>query len=268
MSVPLAIHLRRAYRIVTGAWRVLPNFVIIGAQRAGTTSLYNYLIQHPSVVAAFSKEVHYFDQLYHRGERWYRSFFPCRRRQPFVTGESSPYYLFHPHAPRRLAELLPNARLIVLLRNPVDRALSHYHHEVRLGVESLPFEAALEREAVLLPDEQRALEADPMHNDFIYLHYSYLTRGIYVNQLRRWMKYIPRERILILQSEQLYQTPVAVVAQVLDFLELPAYRGEDYPQYNQAYYTAMAPAMRQQLESYFAPHNQRLYTDLGVDFGW
>src|SRR5947209_1159841 len=162
-------NVHRARRILTSArdqWnlrsadrRALPDFLIIGAQKAGTTSLYRYLAAHPDIVASTRKEVHFFDINFWRGEWWYRSLFPLRRRlqrrpplrnRPAITGEASPYYLFHPFAPERAAQLLPDAKLIVLLRDPVERAWSHYRHEVANGRETMTFPDALAAEPARL----------------------------------------------------------------------------------------------------------------------
>jgi len=112
----------------------------VGAQKAGTSSLYSYMVQHPQVLPAARKEIHYFDRHYDKGLRWYRRHFPLRARlsSERLSGEASPYYLFHPHAPRRIAETLPDARILMLLRNPANRAISHYFHEARVGREKLP----------------------------------------------------------------------------------------------------------------------------------
>src|SRR5579885_2674785 len=139
----------RFYRTITSSIRLLPDFIIIGTQRGGTTSLYAYLGQHPQIAPAVIKEVHFFDNNYERGVGWYRTQFPFLieksiakniGQQNFITGEASPYYLFHPHVPERAAKVVPGAKLIVLLRNPIDRAYSHYYHEVELGHEKLSFE--------------------------------------------------------------------------------------------------------------------------------
>jgi hypothetical protein len=140
----------RGIRLGSGRLRVLPDFIIIGGQRCGTTALFNLLGQHPCVETSHPKEVHYFDLQYARPLNWYRQHFPTMmsmraralRGRRVVSGEPSPYYLFHPRVPERLHDL-PGTRLIALLRNPVDRAYSHYQHEVRLGVETLPFEDAI-----------------------------------------------------------------------------------------------------------------------------
>jgi hypothetical protein len=133
---------------VTARWRCLPDFIIVGAQKAGTTSLYHYLRRHRQIRMSWVKEVHYFDNNFHKGDFWYRSHFPIDTRSTngYLVGEASPYYLAHPHAPARISKLLPSARLIVLLRNPRDRAISHYFHQKRAGIETLPMMEAFVKE--------------------------------------------------------------------------------------------------------------------------
>jgi len=274
--------LRRTARLLTGRWRTLPDFIIIGAQRCGTTSLYNYLVERQAIVPAFMKEVHFYDNHFHQGLNWYRSFFPLEKERrgceaagrPFVTGEATPYYLIHPHAPRRVHDTLPGVRLIVLLRNPVDRALSQYHHQVRMGLETLSFEEAIEKEERVLAAERERVAADQVYQSPLLQSYSYLARGVYVDQLQAWLGFFPRQQVLILRSEDFYADVVATVAQVLRFLGLPAARdkahagGDEYRTYNQGEYGAMDAALRARLVAYFAPHNRRLYDYLGVDLGW
>jgi hypothetical protein len=255
----------------------MPDFIVIGGQRCGTTSLYNYLIRHPCIASTFTKEVHFFDLNFRRGAAWYRAHFPSLvyeylferlRQQALVTGEASPYYIFHPHAARRVSQVLPQAKLIALLRNPVDRAYSHYHHEVRLGTESLPFEEALEREQERLLGETKRVLEDEDYYSFNHHHYSYLSRGVYADQLTVWTSLFPEQQILVLRTEDFYDEPPAVFRQVLRFLELPSWEPETYKMYNSARYPEMKAAVRERLTDHFAPHNQRLYDLLGVSFGW
>ena len=184
-------------RILTNNLRVLPNFLIIGVSRSGTTSLYNYLTQHPSVAPALIKEVYFFDRSYKRGLAWYRSFFPTVlekyysttvKKKEFITGEATPCYIFHPHVPRRVFKTIPGIKLIVLLRNPVDRAYSFYHHNLRRGLESLSFEEAIESEVKRLRGELEKMMDDENYFSFNRQYYSYLSRGIYVDQLKNWIK--------------------------------------------------------------------------------
>lgn len=268
---------RRSYRLLTGPARVLPDFIVVGAQRCGTTSLYNYLVDHPNVAPAFMKETHFFDNHFRKGLAWYRAFFPLRaykaytervHRQRLAVGEASPYYLFHPHVPRRVHATLPGVRLIVLLRNPVDRAYSHYHHEVSTGFESASFEGALDREEVRLPGETDRLLRDETYCSFDHFHYSYLARGIYVDQLERWVELFDRDQMLVIRTEDFYADPEATVMRVQGFLELPLWKSGRYKQYNLGHYTDMEAGTRRRLVEYFRPHNEKLHELLGTDFGW
>jgi hypothetical protein len=243
----------------------LPDFLIIGTQRGGTTSLYNYLVKHPRIRGALRKEVHFFDLNYSKGLTWYLAHFPVRTHgSTFLTGESSPYYLFHPDVPKRVAETLPNARFIVLLRNPIDRAYSQYHHEVRLGYETMSFEKALARERALM--DKQSWWSPTSDRMFEHNHYSYLSRGIYIDQLKRWMQIIPRERFLILKSEELYSNPARVFIQVLDFLGIPRAGPTSFPIYNEGKYLDLDETTRSCLYSFFLPYNEQLSSFLGVDF--
>jgi len=257
----------------------LPDFVIIGGQKCGTTSLYNYLIEHPNVLPARNKETRFFQtRRYGRGELWYRASFPTKARkrraereggQKLITGESTPEYLFFPQVPGRVRKTVPHVRLIVLLRNPVDRAYSHYQHKVRNGRETLSFEEAIEREEERLAGEVEQVLADPRYYSHNLDHYSYLRRGIYVDQLRAWRRFFPKGHLLILRSEDLYEDAPAVVGRTLTFLGLPALDTERYARHNVGgYKEEMDPAVRGRLVEYFSPHNRKLYEYLDRDFSW
>jgi Sulfotransferase domain len=265
---------RHLWRMATAPVRVLPDFVIIGAQKCGTTFLYQLLVQHPHVKPAFAKEVHYFDLNFTKGVNWYRSHFPLQMRnsRKYITGESSPYYLFHPHAPRRASAVVPQAKLIVLLRNPVDRAYSHYQHQVKRvkgeGRETLTFEEAIKTEEGILPGELSKMLRDEHYESLSHRTRSYLARGIYVDQLLVWSSYFQRKQILILKSEDLFNDTTNILERMLDFLEIPHWAPETYSIPNKREYTGVSPPLRQRLYEYYEPHNQRLYEYLGVDLGW
>ncbi len=235
-----------------------PDFIIVGAQRCGTSSLYAYLAQHPLIAPAARKEVHYFDLNYAKGIEWYRSQFPPKTDPGVLTGEASPYYLFHPLAGKRCAEAVPEAKIIVLLRDPADRAYSHYHHEVRKGREELSFEEALDCEEERLAGERERLIADPAYRSRAYQSYSYQARGVYADQLEVWIEGFGRERMLIVESERLFEDPAAEYPRVLEFLGLPLAAPAEYRRWNAGSYEAMAPETRRRLESYFEPHMRRL----------
>jgi sulfotransferase family protein len=165
-------------------------------------------------------------------------------------------------------------KLIVLLRNPVDRAYSQYHFEVELGRETLPFEDALEHEETRITKEGKKILADERYVSFDHSRYSYMARGIYVDQLQTWMSFFPREQFLILKSEDFYTDPATALEQVSEFLNLPKLepyeRNKQYRQhnYNNTPYPKMDAALRKRLIEFFEPHNSRLYDFLGINFGW
>jgi hypothetical protein len=274
--------IEKLYRSMTSSLRLLPDFLIIGTQRGGTTALYHYLKTHPCIIPAPIPATHFFDKKYSKGLRWYQAHFPMLwektyaqrvHKSPLVTGEASSSYLFYPHAPKRVAEVLPHVRLIVLLRNPVDRAYSQYYHALELGHETLSFEEAIEGEEERTAQEREKILNDEYYESPTYTHRSYLTRGIYVDQLQAWMRCFPREQFLILKSEDFYSDPVATFKQVLTFLQLPeiepSLNKKEFKQYSHnTYSSTMEAALRRQLVEYFQPHNARLYELLGVDFGW
>lgn len=274
--------LEKLYRASTYPLRLLPDFLIIGTQRGGTTSLYNYLVEHPGIGAASIKEVHFFDTPHFKqGLAWYRGHFPStlqryyverNRKQRFITGEATPYYLFHPHTPQRVARLLPRIKLIVMLRNPVDRAYSHYYHEVAGGHEKLTsFEQAIDREEERLAGEEEKMQDNQYYASHNHRHFAYLSRGKYREQLQRWMQHFPVEQFLFLKSEVFYANPAAIYRQTLNFLGLPDSEPggrQHFQRYNDTKPPAMSSKTRERLLAYFEPYNAQLSTYPGIPSGW
>ena len=256
----------RAYGLATADLRPLPDFLILGAQKAGTTALYAYLRWHPHVTGPSFKEVSFFDRHYARGERWYRAHLPVRRRA--LVGEASPSYLFHPLAPERVARMLPEARLIALLRNPVDRAFSHYQHEVALGREQLSFEDALAREDERMQGELERMLRDPAYFSHAWWNFTYASRGRYADQLERWFDAFPREQLLVLLSDDLAADTAGTYAGVLEFLGVDARSLGSYPRIFEREYEGMSPDTRARLVEEFAEPNRRLARLLGRDLPW
>ena len=185
----------------------LPNFIIIGAAKSGTTTLFRHLRSHPDVFLAPGKEIHYFDDQFHKGLGWYKGHF-CEVADERAIGEATPGYMYFEEAPMRMAEVVPDAKLIAILRNPVDRAYSHYWHERVRGREKLEFADAIAAEPERLADgEQRSLH-----------YYSYGDRGRYVYQLQRVCQFYPRESLLVLLLEELHDTPLESVHSAYRFL--------------------------------------------------
>jgi hypothetical protein len=268
------IRLDERFRALTGRARVLPSFFIIGAPRCGTTTLFDTLSRHPSVIPPASKEVAYFNVLLSRGLPWYRSNFPTvwqraaarRRTGAFATGDATPTYLFHPHVARRIREAVPDARLIALLRDPVQRAYSHYHWAVGMGYELLSFEEAVEREEERTRGELERMLSDESYLSFPRNYLSYLAMGVYVDQLAAWREVFPEDRFLVLSTGELQREPARVLRRTLEFLGLPAAPGLDVRDRNSGSYEPMGEAVQERLRNHFRSHDERLREHLGSDF--
>lgn len=198
--------------------RPLPAFLIIGTMRGGTSSLFKYLESHPDTAASLRKEVNYFTRFWRNGPDWYRAHFPLTRRR--LAFEASPNYLFHPFAAIRAAQTVPEARLIVLLREPAARARSHYDHMARLGFERRSFTRALETESRLVRDTLARFDEDEHVWQPMFLRYSYMSRGYYADQLERWLSFFPVEKFLVLWSEDFFAKPADALDTVSEFLSI------------------------------------------------
>ena len=262
----------------TAGLRMRPDFLIVGAQRCGTTSLFRDLAQHPAVAPpVFQKGIHYFDVHYGRGPRWYAAHFPLRapaaRRtarsggRP-LTGEASPYYMFHPLAPGRIAADLPAVRLIVLLRDPVERAHSAHRQESARGFETEPFERALELEPARLAGEVERIRRDPGYVSFSHQHHAYLARGRYAEQLATLFNLVGRDRVLVLDSAAFFTDPGQVWDRLLRFLGLPPWRPAVYGRHNARPSSPLPAALRRRLEEHFAAPDERLAALLGEAPTW
>lgn len=260
------------------SFRLLPDFFILGAQKSGTTSLHHYLIRHPYIRMPRIKEVHFFDENFSNGTKWYRqhfpTFFPKYRakfihKKEFLYGESTPYYLFHPLVPERILRTCPEAKFIILLKNPIDRAYSHYQHERKRGFEPLQsFESAIEAESDRLAGEKEKIIADGNYCSFQYMHYSYLSRGHYAKQIQRWFQVFPRNRFLIMEAEYFYRNTCYAFQEILDFLNLEVKEGIEFKKYNANKYTPISEHTRNKLNVYFKPYNRELNNLLSRKFSW
>jgi hypothetical protein len=259
---------RHWYRQLTAERRPFPACIIAGAQKAGTTSLFDYLSGHPQCAPSHTKEVHYFDDAFQRGANWYRMHFPLTDQQRLCF-ESSPYYMFDPRVPARVRELLPDVKLIFLLRNPISRAYSHYQHSVRRGHEPLSFDAALEAEPQRLAGEEQRMLADPYLRSNPHRWYSYATRGHYADQLTRWFALFPREQILLVQAENLFKQPAQAFAKVLAFLELDVWQPAAFGSSNRGrYQDPMSETAAARLRQEYAAANERLFELIGTRYAW
>jgi hypothetical protein len=271
----------RSYGRLTAPARILPSFLICGGQRCGTTSLYRALAQHPAVIkAVLHKGVHYFDVSYGRGMRWYRGHFPLRRTAervsrrlggvPVQTFESSPYYMYHPLAAARIAADLPGVKLLVLVRDPVERAYSQHAHEVARGFETeTDFARALALEPTRLLGETERLAADPGAYSFAHQHHAYRARGEHIRYLHRLSAAVDRGRIHVVDSEEFFARPGPVYDAVVDFLDLPRLGYPAFARHNaRPRATPLDPGLRRELAAHYASFDDDLAAWLGRELAW
>jgi hypothetical protein len=228
----------RTYAIATSPLRGNPDFLIIGAKRCGSTSLYHWLLGHPQVAPLFPptqhiKGIHWFDRQPQRSARWYRSYFPLRLGSArSLAGEASPYYLIHPYAASRAAAAVGDAKIIVLVREPAARAYSQWRDEVRLGHEHLSFADAVAAEDERLQPELERMRRDPSYYSWVHEHLSYRTWGRYAAHLERWLTEWARTRLLLVCTEELLRPGSSAPREITDFLGLEAHPNPELPWLN------------------------------------
>lgn len=272
---------RLSARIGTASLRELPDFVILGGQRCGTSSMYKYLGRHPQVAPSLRKETEYFTIDYDKGEAWYRGHFPLRARRTtaqlrgkrLVSFEATPDYLFDPRAPQRLADLLPDARLVVMLRDPVERAFSHYHHNVRLGLEDLSFRDAIAAEDDRISPDIATMLDNPLDRVVNYRRYSYVSRGHYGEQIARWLDLFDRDRFLFIIAEEFFDHPENALHTLEEFVGVETWSPPDFVNYSYTGNTAadnpeLPPDLRTELEDRFASTHTDIESLTGISVGW
>lgn len=255
--------------------RSLPDFLIVGAQKSGTTSLYHYLGQHSQLLPSYEKEIHYFDaglnqnvDNYRKGEAWYRAHFPLERdlNESHRTFEASPLYLFNPLVAKRISLLLPNIKIVAVLRNPTERAISQYFHSKRENNEPLTMMAAMQAEKERL---KPIIESEDYKNE-VFIHNSYKSRGLYYIQIQEYLKYFSMPNILILSSEELFSDPAETLRRVFRFVGVDPNSSINnlVPRNVTGNRTEVDREVYSYLDEYFQPHNQKLYELIQDDFGW
>ena len=254
-----------AFGMLTSGLRMDPDFIILGAQRAGTTTLFRVLNDHPDVVRpTVTKGTGYFESNYRRGWRWYRSHFPIRFLADRRTGghamtfESSGYYLFHPLAAQRIAADLPRVKVVAMLRDPVERAYSAHRHELRRGFESEEFERALELEPERLCGEEERLRRDPAYESFAFRHHAYLTRSRYAEQVRRYVDALGADRVFLVDADRFFAEPAEELSELFAWLGLRAWLPDEVDQWNAQEREPMDSELRTRLRAVFSESDREL----------
>ena len=270
----LAVEVGRA----SAPLRAEPDFLLVGAQRCGTTSLFRALLSHPHILRAnLHKGVNYFDVSYREGAAWYRGHFPLRAttRRTAAPGqqhaqvfEASGYYMFHPHAPARIAADLPRVNVVALVRDPVERAFSAYKHERARGFETESLARALEVEDRRIEPELARMLEDPTYQSDVYRHQAYRRRGQYAEQLAQFVALLGRERVHVMQSELFFSRPEQELVRLLDFLGLPLALPSTFDRHNPRPSAPLDAEVAVRLREHFEPHDEALERLLGETPVW
>lgn len=264
------------FKIIVSMRFLGPDFIIVGAQKCGTTSLYHYLAQHPQVVPSKTKEIHYFDLNYDKGDDWYHDFFPARRtrllqmmkNKKMITGEASPYYIFHPLAIKRIYDYNRKIKIIVLLRNPVERTWSHFRFAKQCEQEQLCFSEALRCEDGRIVGEEEKMLHNEEYQSLNYQHCSYRKRSEYYDQIKRLLEYFNHNNILILKSEDLFSDPQNIMDEVCGFLRIQKISGNYQVRNEGKVKEVIDPEIEHELRDHFRPYNEKLYQIIGRNFNW
>ena len=267
------LFIKRHFFGITNSLRVLPDFFVIGPGRTGTTSLYHYLDQHPSLSKSAYDELGYFNDNYHLGEYWYRSLFPSiftkymikLKTNYFMTYDVTPSYVRGPWNAKRIKKLFPSTKLIIVLRNPVDRTYSHYHLSEQFG-ETRSFEEIIKEDMNNILNWNVDLKDDRYFATKV--EKSFLARAFYAEQLSVWFKLFSKNQIMIVSSEKLSSDTKNTMNDIFQFLNLPKFEIPNTKKVNVSQYSKMNSDTRKLLINFFKPYNKLLYTFLGVNFDW
>ena len=244
----------------------LPGLIIAGVQKCGTSSLFRNLAHHPQLHPARRKQIHFFDQNFDKSLSWYRGYFP--KVADGITYEATPSYLFYPPAPSRIAELLPDTRLAVVLRDPARRACSHHHMMRAMGHETLDLAQALDAEEERCRSDLALLQADSTYQAMNLMRFSYVGRGLYAQQLARLWQHHPRENTHVMFLEELVRNTQPTLTSLFAFLGLPDHAMPALPNDNKQRYEAPPDDLMAQLRDRFAEPDRELEDMLQRPLPW
>ena len=272
---PYKFSLKKFYRNLTSSSRVLPDFIIIGAGRAGTTALYTYLIQHPSIITASTDndepvaDLHFFEYMISDKISWYKSHFPRKSKNSFVTGEFTSTYMYHKNVPERIFNLIPKIKLIVILRNPIDKAYSTYNQQSHFNEVTSSFEETIKAEFARIDLNKNHIEYTNNNPNFDnYVEYNIIRHGIYFNYLEKWLKIFPKKQIFVVDSNELENFPQQTLNKVFEFLNLSPREIPNLAKVNVGKYSPMTESTRESLIEFYKSHNAKLNNLLGTNFDW
>tara|TARA_Y100001936_G_scaffold169582_1_gene165848 strand:+ start:14113 stop:15009 length:897 start_codon:yes stop_codon:yes gene_type:complete len=276
---PYRTNFSEFFRYITSQIRLQPSFIIIGYPKCGTTSLYDYLIQHPNIGSASRKELDFFNLAYKRGIQYYKSHFPTtfskksfenKFNSKFITGEATPLYISHPYALSRIRKHFPDIKLILLLRNPIDRAFSHYQHQRRGNLDKITkFEEVinLDKERHKVINEKYENNEITHENQGLFMQ-GYIEMGKYINDIERLYDLFDKKQILILFTDELNHKRDYVLKTVFEFLGIPEINIPDTTHKNVGNYQDMDIKTRELLIKFYEPYNKKLEDFLDLKLDW
>lgn len=271
-------------RRITSNLRTYPDFIIIGSGRAGTTSLYSYLIQHPNIITSFSHreqkaaDLHFFEYMISSSTNWYRSHFPTkiskkllqlRTKSSVISGEFTSTYMYHPFVPKRIFDLIPNIKLIVILRNPVDKVYSAFSQQFQFKEFTSSFEDYIESELKRIKITENEPDLKTFNEDFESIAVPNILRhGIYHTYLKKWLELFSKKQIYVVDSKDLHDNTQETLDNIFKFLEIPPVNIPDTSKINVGKYSKMDTLTRRRLLDFFSPFNDKLNYLLGTKFHW
>jgi hypothetical protein len=266
------------FKMYSSSIRLLPTVMIVGFHKTATTSLHEYLIQHPNVIKPLRKEIGYFSVFFWRGEMWYRSHFSTvfskfklnRRKENFVVLDSDPNCSYHPYSPKRIRDRLPKIKLIFVLRNPIDRAWSDFNQDLnREYISNISFEEKIKEDEHDFDKMIKSLKSEKLQSDYFKeIQRPYLSIGKYVVHIKEWLKYFSREQILFLTTDELKSDLDGSLQKIFNFLNIPNQSILDLEKKNVGKYEKMNSKTREKLIEYYRPYNLELETLLNKKFNW
>jgi hypothetical protein len=265
---------RFLFHRITSPLRDYPDFIILGNSFCAKTLLYNYLTQHRLILKNIFEESAFFVDYYEKGSSWYKANFPLKIQKSLLKRKSGkiplvgetinlPYY----EIPERVHKLIPNPKIIVILRDPIDRAYASYSSLVKKGIELLTFEEAVLKKIDRWADVNQKLTENQIEGLEEKIS-TYLSNSIYVYDIKNWIKYFPKEKMLFLKSEDLFEKPLETVNNTLEFLGLePLVHLVNYSERLENT-QLINTKIKEDLNKFFKPYNKLLYELLGCDLGW
>ena len=267
---------KRHVYAATSPLRVLPECAVIGTGKGGTTALHYYLGQHPCIGSSAYDELGFFNENYHLGINWYKSLFPTvfykkkmeSKNKQCLFFDVTSTYMEEELTAKNVYEVNPNQKIIVILRNPVDRAYSHYHVNVKEKSEKRSFEDAVFEEMNRIKSERIIQNKNKNLRVFTPNNIHYLKKGFYALQLKSWFKIFPREQILVLSTEEFQEDQNIIYKKIFDFLNIPNMKIKSTEKMEKGNYIPMKHDTQNLLLDYFRQYNYELFELINSEFDW